>query len=312
MIRAAIASCIVVVAAGCFDLDSFVMNPKHCSVGYTEDDCAQKKLCAACGEDFDFTQWGIPQENATRTPIVLDDGNTNDAWFVKAAAGGPLEHHTIVFAHGNFGGLEHYINRVGRLWEMGVNVLALDYRGFGHSSDANEASEAQFMADARAVSAQVPSILEAQGLDGSRPVSLYGYSAGSLVTVEMAVTTTPCLLILEAGFPSVEIFARDSTFIGVPGTFVTTGEWNNAKKLERYTAPYVHLHGAEDDFVREATGRELFSHAASADKVFISVPGAAHGNFIPGVSDTLRPDVAEVLGGAYTQTVSQIVSQRCL
>jgi pimeloyl-ACP methyl ester carboxylesterase len=316
LLRHAVVVATPLFAAGCFDLDSFVMNPRHCSAGYSDELCADKKLCTPCGEDLPFADFGIPAELATRRPIPLDDGEENDAWFVRAAPGGPLADVTVVFSHGNFGGIEHYLNRVAQLWSVGVNVYAVDYRGFGHSSDPDEATEAEFMADARAARTFLPTVLEAEGLDPRRPVAMAGYSAGALSTVEMLVQPVGdgpavCSLLLEAPWPSVETFTRDSTFIGVPGGFVTTGTWNNIDKLRAWDGPTLHFHGAEDLTVREALGRELFDAIGSADKRFVSVAGAAHGNFIEGVDDDVARDVPAVLGAAFGDQIAAQLAGAC-
>jgi hypothetical protein len=319
-----LASCLALPAlslvSGCLELDSFVMNPRHCSIGYSDDDCALKKLCTPCGEDYPFADFGIAPELATRHPIELEDGETNDAWFIAAdpSATGALADVTVVFSHGNFASLEHYLNRVALLWRGGVNVFAVDYRGFGQSSDVAEASEAQFMADTAAAWNQIPAVLVAEGKDPGKPVAIYGYSAGALSGVEMAVSPTPadgggaCSLILEAPWPSVDAFARDSTFIGVPGSFLTTGGWDNISKIREYSGSYLHLHGTEDLTVRETLGRELFDAAGTTAKQFISVEGAAHGNFIEGVDDGVELDVAATLGErAYLDLITAQVAGDC-
>ena len=187
-------SCVVVCGAvffvgGCFDLDSFVWNPKHCS---TIDDelCEQKEMCTKCGDPLPFEKWGIPQESVTQHPIALDDGETNDSWFV-ASKGGDLSDVTIVYSHGNFGGIEHYLNRVGQLYQTGANIYAVDYRGFGQSSTDAEPTEAQFLDDTHVARDGVADVLASHGVSETAVV-LVGYSAGALSAVEMAVSDDSC------------------------------------------------------------------------------------------------------------------------
>ena len=170
----------------------------------------------------------------------------------------------------------------------------------------------------QAVQKVVNAVLAAEGKDPGKPVAIYGYSAGALSGVEMAVLPTPadgggsCSLILEAAWPSVDAFARDSTFIGVPGSFLTTGGWDNISKIREYSGSYLHLHGTEDLTVRETLGRELFDAAGTTAKQFISVEGAAHGNFIEGVDDGVELDVAATLGErAYLDLITAQVAGNC-
>ena len=134
-----------------------------------------------------------------------------------------------------------------------------------------------------------------------------GYSAGALSAVEMAVTNSSCGIVLEAPWPSVQAFADDSTFIGVPGSFVTTGEWDNIAKMARYEQPYLHLHGAADLTVRLELGEELFAGAASERKEFVAVDDAAHGNYLG--KDGEIPDVAETMGaGPYVEKIAGFIA----
>lgn len=297
---------------GCVaSLDGFVWNGKHCTtVDTTGLDCEQKDMCSQCGEPLPFEKYGVPAGLATQHPIPLDDGETNDAWFLPAEpsfAGPDRAQLTVVFSHGNFGGIEHYMNRVALLWRSGVNVLAVDYRGMGQSSDANEPSEEQFVADTAAAVKFLPEVLAAHGLPTDGKVIVAGYSAGALSAVTMATgeqAVPSCGLLLEAPWPSVQAFSDDSTFIGVPGSFLTNGTWDNNARLESYEGPYLQLHGTKDETVRIALGRETFGHVGSVDKQMTEVEGAAHGNYLGERGDGNEKDVAAVLGDdAYLQTV---------
>lgn len=278
-------------AAGCADLDSFVWNPRHCTV-VTDDLCADKEMCTECGGALPFDKWGIPEDAVTQHPIDLGDGETNDSWFVQSR-GGALSDITIIYSHGNFGGLEHYLNRVGQLYLTGANVYAVDYRGFGQSSTPSEPSEEQFMSDTHKARDGVADILVEHGVSPTKLVVM-GYSAGALSAVEMAVTDDNCGLVLEASWPSAQAFTDDSTFIGVPGSFVTTGQWDNISKMASYEKPYLHFHGDNDQTVRLALGERVFDASPSTRKELVVVKTATHGNFLG--KDGEEKDVPAVLG----------------
>ncbi len=319
-------SLLIVVAtlssSACLDLDSFVMNPAHCSRGYTAEQCTNKKMCTPFAEDYPFAAFGLPADTATRHPIELADGEENDAWFFPGSGDGLLaDDVTIVFSHGNFGSLEHYLNRAALLWATGANVFAVDYRGFGQSSSVREASEAEFMDDARRAWDAVPEVLAAHGLDPEQPLALYGYSAGALSAVEMAVShrtslndavSTPCSLVLEAPWPSAGRFTDDSSFIGVPGSFVTTGAWDNITKLRDYDGAYLQLHGTADLTVRFELGLEVFDAVATANKTLVEVDSAQHGNYLGVQADNVAKDVPAVLGEeAYVRLVAEQIGRDC-
>jgi pimeloyl-ACP methyl ester carboxylesterase len=294
----------LVAGAGCVaSLDGFVWNGRHCeTVDVTGFDCEAKDMCTKCGEPLPFEKYGVPAGRAVRHPIPLPDGETNDAWFLPAdpTLGGPERAQlTVVFSHGNFGGIEHYMNRAALLWKAGVNVFAVDYRGMGQSSDANEPSEEQFRADTAAAVAFLPEVLAAQGLPPDGKVIVAGYSAGALSAVAMATgddAAPTCGLLLEAPWPSVQAFSDDSTFIDVPGSFLANGTWDNDTRLSTYEGPYLQLHGTDDETVRLVLGRRTFGRVKSADKELVVVDGAAHGNWLGERGDGNKKDVAAVLG----------------
>ena len=101
-----------------------------------------------------------------------------------------------------------------------------------------------------------------------------------------------------------QAFASDSTFIAVPGSFLSNGTWDNDTRLREYTGPYLQLHGTDDDTVRVGLGRETFAAVASVDKELIEVEGAGHGNYLGERGDGVGKDVAATLGDeGYLTTV---------
>ena len=54
-------------------------------------------------------------------------------WYFPAEAGAPRARLALLFCHGNKGNISHRLRFVAAWLEMGVNVLAFDYRGFGRS-----------------------------------------------------------------------------------------------------------------------------------------------------------------------------------
>lgn len=284
----------------CFDLDSFVWNPIHCSRSDAASAaCTERNVCAACDEAYDFTPFGIPSDAITQIPVDVEGGETIDSYFI--AASGERAQITLVYTHGNFGSLEHYLNRVGFAYATGANVYAVDYRGFGKSSSTEEPTELEFMADVAALRARLDVELEARALPLER-VAIQAHSAGALAAVEMARTAPTCGLILEAPWPSVQSFSDDSTFSAVPASFITTGAWDNIAKMPSIEAPLLQLHGVEDDFVRVEVSEQLFA-AANEPKELIKVAGAGHGNG--------GDDVPTVLGEEYHARIAAFLDESC-
>jgi hypothetical protein len=62
--------------------------------------------------------------------LVLANGDTVHAWYREASPLAP----TVLFLHGARRNLYESQYRIDRLAGLGLNVLAIDYRGFGHST----------------------------------------------------------------------------------------------------------------------------------------------------------------------------------
>lgn len=285
----------VLASSACFKLDSFVWNSRHCSTidGSDVALCADDKVCTPCDEPYPFASFGIDEALVTQTPVDIGGGETNDAWFIDNGSDV-----TVLYAHGNFAGIEHYINRLALLVnDVGVNVFAIDYRGFGKSSVTTEPSEPEFMSDAQKARAHLDTLVA----EGSA-VAVMGFSAGALGAGEIARTSENCALVFENPWPNVQVFADDSTFIGTPQSFVTDGAWDTIAKMPEVDEPLLHLHATEDETVRLELGQRLFA-AANDPKELVIVEGATHGNF--------GNDVPTTMGALYGETIAAHLDANC-
>jgi uncharacterized protein len=255
------------------DLDSFVNNPRHCSLVGPET-CADqpnrdRRFCTPCDEPYPWDDFGMPGDAVVDVEVALSDGETNVAHFVPSSGARPDL--TILYGHGNFGGVEHYLNRIGLLYETGANLFVVEYRGYGKSSDTNEPTEEQTYDDA------VRTRDALDGIEDAGAIMLYGFSVGTFSILEMAVRRPTCGLFLEAPIASAQQFADKSTKVGLPSSFVTTGVYDNVAKIPALDAPLLVVHGTADDFIPIEDGEALFA-AAPEPKEFVPVPGAGHGN----------------------------------
>lgn len=288
-------SALVACVAG---LDSFVHNPTHCStVGpATCEEVSEEhlKVCAACDAPYPWEAFGIPADVPQQVLVTLSDDKKNDAYFIPSSGAHPDI--TVVYTHGNRTGIEHYLNRIGLLYKLGVNLFVVEYRGYGKSEDPNKPSEAQLYDDTLRARAALDTVL-----DGApSTVYYYGYSVGALPALQLALDEPPCGLLLEAPWPSVQAFSNDSTHSAVPASFLTVDTYDNIGKIGGLTAPLLLVHGTADDFILIEHSETLFA-AAPEPKEFIRVEGAGHGNY--------GEDVPTVLGEeAYLSLVEEFVT----
>jgi pimeloyl-ACP methyl ester carboxylesterase len=272
-------------------MDGFVWNARHCSVvgpsTCEEEPAEHRKICTPCDQSLPWEKHGIDPARVHDITVKAEDGTENEAYFIEAE-GGPSRV-TIAYHHGNFGGIEHYLPRVALLAQLDVNVFPFSVRGFGKSSVETEASYDETLMDMRAA---IPALHQAMADHGAAdPIHVvYGYSMGTQVMAPFADEDTPCLAIFEAPVPSTAAISDDSTHIGVPPSFFTTGKWDAIPHIENLKSPVFIIHGKDDDFIRYEFGEAVFE-AAPEPKRFWGVEGAGHGAGPSGIPENVGENV---------------------
>lgn len=214
----------------------------------------------ATGE-WDPAQYGVRVEDVQFT---TSDGVRLHAWW-GASAGAA---HTVVYFHGNAGNLTNRIDNIGFLQQLPVNVLAVDYRGYGKSQ--GRPSERGIYLDAQAA---YDYLTRERGIPAQQIVAL-GQSLGTAAAVDLATQRPLAGLILEAGFPSARRVAQRTQFI--PGiAYVIRTRFDSAAKLKQIRVPVLVAHCREDPVLPFVLGEELFA-AANQPKTFVAYAGVCH------------------------------------
>lgn len=133
---------------------------------------------------------------------------------------------------------------------VGLNVLAVEYRGYGASEKA-EPSEGGVYADARA---SWRHLSEKRRVPANRVV-LYGFSLGGGVAMQLATEMSPAGLITESAFISAPAMAR----IKYPWliTMIMRNRFENLEKAKSLSLPWLLFHGRRDSRVPFAHGEVL-------------------------------------------------------
>jgi pimeloyl-ACP methyl ester carboxylesterase len=212
-----------------------------------------------------------------RDHFVPSGGEMIHVVFVPAAnVAGAHADTTMLYFHGQSNNVGSSWPRVELLYPLGVNLAAVDPRGYGRSTGTP--SEAGIHADLQAVWDALPAL---EGLDPTKFV-IYGRSLGAAFAIDLAAARTPAALVTESAFASIAAMVRDGVYVDLPPGFVTDSRWDNLAKIPRVAAPYLALHGLADDYVRYQYSQELAAaHQAaqpSFDTELVLVPGADHGD----------------------------------
>lgn len=198
-------------------------------------------------------------ERALKTP----DGQRLVAWYGPAKPGKP----TILYFHGNAGGLADRAPRIQRFMGEGWGVYMLAYRGYGGSTGSP--SEIANVADARLAYGA----LVQEGVDPASIV-LYGESLGTGVAVRLATERPAAGLILDAPYTSIiKIAALGYPYL--PVRYLLKDRYESEKYIPQVHMPLLILHGERDPVIPVAMGRELLA-MANAPKRLATFPNAGH------------------------------------
>jgi fermentation-respiration switch protein FrsA (DUF1100 family) len=199
---------------------------------------------------------------------------------------------TILFFHGNGGNVYHRTEHLDGMAAEGLNVLLLEYRGYGKSS--GRPSEAGLYRDADAAYRFLIEMVPAG------EIVLFGESLGSAVATDLAIREPTAGLILESAFPSVRHLGQ-LHYPLVPRLLYDhiSHRYDTMEKIRRIQVPVLMIHGDRDDIVPISMGEELFQ-AAPLPRYWYPVEGADH-NDLPFVGGApyyrrLAKFAAEVTG----------------
>lgn len=128
--------------------------------------------------------------------------------------------------------------------ELGLNVLSVDYRGYGASQKTKPTEEGVY-ADARAT---WDHLTKTRGVDPGMVV-LYGYSLGGAVATELATQTSPAGLITEGAFSSAPAWVHFHYPFQPEALarLVMQNRFENLQKARSLAVPWLILHGRHDD-----------------------------------------------------------------
>ena len=175
----------------------------------------------------------------------------------------------LLYLHGARRNVESSAFRVRQMQSLGFSVLAIDYRGFGRSSEGLP-SEASVAEDARAAWAWL-----GQRHAGA-PRYIFGHSLGGAIAVQLASEVNDAKgLIVEGTFTSIPDVFETMKWGWLPVTKLITQRFDSAAKIERLALPVLVVHGEADTLIRPELGRALFERAV-APKRFVLVQGGTH------------------------------------
>jgi hypothetical protein len=174
----------------------------------------------------------------------------------------------LLYLHGNAGNItSSVLPQFYRHWHaLGVNVLAIDYRGYGES-ESRAPDEQGVYADARAAYEWLRRV---RGIPAD-DIVIYGHSLGAGVATELALGVEAGGLIIEGAFTSVPDMGAPM-YPWLPVRWLSRQRFENLDKIGRVAMPKLILHASDDSIVPFAHGQQLYA-AALAPKTLVELKG---------------------------------------
>jgi fermentation-respiration switch protein FrsA (DUF1100 family) len=160
-----------------------------------------------------------------------------------------------------------------RLWTLGYNVLAFDYRGFGAS--AGSPTEQGLYDDATAAYRY---LIRTEHVPAARMI-LSGRSLGSAVAVDLAARLPAAGLLLFAPIDSVPAVAA-RIYPWAPVRLLGSYEFDSLAKATTIDMPVVIFHGWPDSYMKESDARILLEQFRGRRLMVKTGGGHHHAGFV--------------------------------
>ena len=190
----------------------------------------------------------------------------------------------ILFFHGNGEIVADYDDFGQMMNQLGINFLAVDYRGYGRSS--GQPTVTGMMRDSHLTFDFVKKWLHKNDYHG--PLVLMGRSLGSASVLELALHYAAGIdgLIVESGFayagPLLALLGIDIAEMG----FKEDKGFGNIDKIHAFTKPTLIIHAEKDHIIPFSDGEALFEACSASDKTFLKISAANHNDiFMHGLKD---------------------------
>ncbi|GAA5882152.1 hypothetical protein JCM1840_002029 [Sporobolomyces johnsonii] len=220
-------------------------------------------------------QFGMSYEDVT---LTTPDGVRVKAFLMLHDRDGvdPSDRPTVLLLHANAGNVGHRLPLAKVYWDrMRCNVLALSYRGYGHSEGSP--NERGICLDAQSA---LDYILSHPKLEKTK-IWLYGQSIGGAVAIYLAAKNAQRVhgLVIENTFLSLpKLVPHVLPFIAPFVPFLLHQIWPSEKYIATLPKefPVLFLAGSRDELVEPGQMKGLWKVCGSATKEWREFPNGTH------------------------------------
>jgi alpha-beta hydrolase superfamily lysophospholipase len=211
--------------------------------------------------------------------LLSADGVTIQGWFVPAqpspvpaSTNDPAAPLTVLCFHGRRGNLSDSLDKVHLFHDIGLDVFAIDYHGFGASSGtpdenalAGDAMSAYFYA------------VDKRGVKPER-LYIFGEDLGAAVAIDLATRVAPAGLILEGANASILEKIEDDWPL-IPWQYLLRNQFDSIKKIGDVRTRLLMFHSSDDELVPFNDARRLYA-LAHEPKELVELHGSHRDAFV--------------------------------
>ena len=199
--------------------------------------------------------------------ISLDKKNKIHGWYIYAQK--PTSK-TIIYLHGSKGNLSTYLSELSKLHNADANIVAFDYRGFGKSKGMETIKHS--IEDSVII---YDYLIKNKGIK-SKDISLFGFSFGGAVALELALKRKVSSIILESTFSDLgKISIKICSCIVAP--LVSKKLLESDENIKRINVPIIISYAGNDQVIPVGHSKLLFENA-NYPKYLYNIVGAQHQN----------------------------------
>ena len=204
--------------------------------------------------------------------LTTTDNEVLNAWWIP--------HHeakaTLLFLHGNAGNISHRLDSINVFHQLGLSVLIIDYRGYGHST--GEPSEQGTYIDAETAWHYLITEKDIE----SDNIIIFGRSLGGAVATWLAEKQPPAGLIVESSFTSIADMGKHY-YPYLPTSLLARIKYSSIDRIANIKTPTLFIHSKYDEIIPYKYGKQLFSEAlkeTSTAKSFLDTIGGHNDGFL--------------------------------
>jgi len=200
--------------------------------------------------------------------LTTRDNERLHGWYVPAADSRGV----LLFFHGNAGNISHRLDSIKIFHELALDILIVDYRGYGQST--GKTSEQGTYLDAQAA---WDHLINTRGIPANQ-IIVFGRSLGGAVGAWLGVQNTPAAVVIESSFSSgVDMARRLYPFL--PVRLITRLQYPVVDYASRLNCPVLVVHSRHDEIIPFTMGQAIYA-AVKQHKKFLELRGDHNNGFL--------------------------------